>query len=484
MQPLFSTRAASFIVYIFPILLILPGFVEAQTTLAPEVQSFLSITDAAVALLHVRVIDGTGAPARPDQTLVIDHGTISALGNAAQSTVPPGVRQLDLKGYTVYPGLVGMHEHLFYPSGGMTYGEQAFSAPRLYLASGVTTMRTAGSLEPYADLNLKRLINQGVMPGPKMDATGPYIEGPGSFAIQMPSITSPEQARRLVDYWVAEGATSFKAYMNISHDSLGAAIDQVHKHGFKITGHLCSVGFTEAAELGIDDLEHGLLVDTEFDPAKKLNVCPGGGRNLTAVETLNLQAPEAQRMIHTLVSHHVAITSTLAVFEAFIPGRPPLEERILQAMSPEAARHYLLAKEKASEGPNPARFVAPLKKEMDFERAFVAAGGLLIAGCDPTGNGGALPGFGDQRNLELLVEAGFKPEEAVRIYTLNGAQYLGQADRIGSVATGKTADLVVVQGDPSTRIADVENVKYVFKEGRGYDSAKLIDSVRGSVGIE
>ena len=377
-----------------------------------------------------------------------------------------------------------MHEHLFYPSGpGLPiYNEQAFSAPRLYLASGVTTMRTAGSLEPYTDINLKHLIESGKMIGPKMDATGPYIEGPGSFSMQMPSVNSPEQARRLVDYWAAEGATSFKAYMNISHDSLGAAIEQVHRHGLKITGHLCSVGFTEAAELGIDDLEHGLLVDTEFVAGKKRDACPGGREGMASIEALDLKGPEAQRMIHTLVDHHVAITSTLSVFEAFIPGRPTLEQRMLDTMSPEAARSYLLSKEEASAEPK-SSMSSGLKKEMDFEREFVAAGGLLIAGCDPTGNGGALPGFGDQRNLELLVEAGFKPEEAIRIYTANGALYRGQADRIGSVAVGKVADLVVVEGDPYARIADVEKVKYVFKDGVGYDSAKLIDSVRGSLGV-
>ena len=457
---------------------------SAQSRLIPGVQPFVSFNDPIVALEHVRVIDGTGAAARDDQTIVIDHGMITAVGSGAATQAPTSVRILDLKGYTAYPGLVGMHEHLFYPSGGgiPMYNEQAFSAPRLYLASGVTTMRTAGSLEPYTDINVKKLIDSGGVPGPKMDATGPYIQGPGGFSIQMIAITSPEQARRLVDYWVAEGATSFKAYMNISHDALGAAIQAVHQHGLKITGHLCSVGFTEAAELGIDDLEHGLLVDTEFTPGKQRDACPDFKESSASIEKLDLKGPEAQRMIHTLVEHKVAVTSTLAVFEASIPGRPPLEQRTLDAMSPEARTSYLTAKERASEIPN-ARNFSWLKKEMDFEREFAAARGLLIAGCDPTGNGGALPGFGDQRNLELLVEAGFKPEEAIRIYSYNGARYLGQADRIGSIAAGKQADLVVVQGDPSTRITDVENVRYVFKAGVAFDPAKLIDSVRDAVGI-
>ncbi len=450
----------------------------------PGTEPFVALRERSLALVHVRVIDGTGSAARENQTIVIANGKILAMGASGSTSIPADMRQLDLSGYTVYPGLVGMHEHLFYPSGGGVpiYGEQAFSAPRLYLASGVTTMRTAGSLEPYADINIKRLIDSGKMPGPKMDVTGPYIEGPGSFSVQMPSINSPDQARRTVDFWAGEGATSFKAYMNISHDALGAAITEAHRHGLKITGHLCSVGFTEAAELGIDNLEHGLAADTEFTPGKQRDVCPNGQQAMASVMSLDLKSPPAQRMIHALVEHHVAVTSTLAVFEAFLPGRPPLEQRTLDTMSPEAASSYLTAKELAAEHPS-ARSDQWLKKEMEFEREFAAAGGLLMAGCDPTGNGGALPGFGDQRNLELLVEAGFKPEEAIRIYTLNGAQYLGQADRIGSLAPGKQADLVVVQGNPSAQIADCERVKYVFKEGVAYDPAKLIDSVRGSLGM-
>ncbi len=456
----------------------------AQSRLTPGIQPFESFQDRVIALQHVRVIDGTGAPARTDETIVIDNGKITAVGSATSVQLPTDMRTMDLTGYTVFPGLVGMHEHLFYPSGGgiPLYNEQAFSAPRLYLAAGVTSMRTAGSLEPYTDLNVKKEIDTQKMPGPKIDATGPYIQGPGGFSIQMPVLTSPEAASRLVNYWVAEGATSFKAYMNISHDALAEAIRTVHGHKLKITGHLCSVGFSEAAELGIDNLEHGLLVDTEFTPGKERNVCPSQRQTMETIAKLDLKSAEVQKMIHVLVDRHVAITSTLAVFEAGIPGRPALEERTLDAMSPGAAESYLEAKERTSAYPNSTRDQY-LKKEMDFERAFVAAGGLLMAGCDPTGNGGTLPGFGDQRNLELLVEAGFTPEEAIRIYTLNGATYEGMAGRIGTVASGKQADLVVVEGNPAEHIKDVEKVKYVFKDGVAYDPAKLINSVRGSVGI-
>jgi hypothetical protein len=373
-----------------------------------------------------------------------------------------------------------MHEHLFYPSGGgiPLYNEQAFSFPRLYLASGVTTARTAGSLEPYTDLNVKQLVDGGRMPGPKLFITGPYLEGAGSIAgPQMHELSGPEDAVRTVEYWVAEGATSFKAYMNITRAELKAAIDAAHRHGIKVTGHLCSIGFREAAAIGIDNLEHGLLVDTEFHPGKQPDVCPPQGVTRGELARLDIGGAPVRDMIADLVKHNVAITSTLAVFEAFDGSRPPLEQRLLDALSPEAAASYLGSRARSQAG----SFLPMLKKELEFEYAFVKAGGLLISGADPTGNGGALAGFADQRNIELLVEGGFTPVEAIRIATANGAGYLGELDHIGTVATGKQADLVVIDGNPAARIADIRKVRLVFKDGAGYDPVKLLDSIRGAV---
>jgi imidazolonepropionase-like amidohydrolase len=456
----------------------------AQSRFLPGTKPFVAVDAPVIALEHVRVIDGTGAPALENQTIVIDHGKIAAIGPAASTAVPAGAQALDLSGHTVIPGLVGMHEHLFYPSGGgiPMYTEQAFSFPRLYLACGVTTARTAGSLEPYTDLNLKRLIDDGRMPGPKMHITGPYLEGKGSIAgPQMHELTGPDDAVRTVDYWASEGVTSFKAYMNITRAELQAAVDEAHKHGIKVTGHLCSVGFREAAAIGIDNLEHGLLVDTEFHPGKQPDVCPPQGVTRGEIARLDLTSAPVKEMIADLVAHHVAITSTLSVFEAFDASRPPLEQRFLDAVSSQAAVSYLSARARARGGEDSPNVLA-LKKELAFEYAFAKAGGLLMFGADPTGNGGALAGFADQRNLELLVEGGFTPLEAIRIATYNGAQYLGELDRIGSVAPGKQADLVVIEGNPAVRIADVQKVKWVFKDGVGYDPGKLLNSIRGEAG--
>jgi imidazolonepropionase-like amidohydrolase len=447
--------------------------------------------DAPVLVLdHVRIIDGTGAAPQEDMRIVIAGGKIAALQDAkSHGDYPANTKMLDLTGKTVIPGLVGMHEHLFYPlpdrpaDGLGLYAEAADSAPRLYLAGGVTTARTGGSLEPYTDLELKRAIEAGKIPGPKLDITGPYLEGKGTFAIQMHQLSDSDDAARMVDYWAAEGVTSFKAYNYLTAEELKAAIDHAHAHGLKITGHLCSIGFRQAAALGIDNLEHGLMVDTEFFPGKTPDVCPGFRENLNyIVKGLDVESSAVREMIADLVTHHVAITSTLAVAETFAANRPPMEREsaALKVMNVEAAKEYLTVRSTIAEQKTGEIL---LHKEMQFEREFVAAGGLLMAGCDPTSYGGVVPGFGDQRNLELLVEAGFTPIEAIRIGTLNGAKYMGKDREIGSIAQGKAADMVVLGGNPADKIENVEKVEMVFKDGVGYDSAALIQSVIGTVGI-
>jgi imidazolonepropionase-like amidohydrolase len=462
-----------------------PTPAQLNRQLSPEVQQYVRVSSPVVALTHLRVIDGTGETPKDDQTVLVSSGKIQWVGDASAANVPSAAQVLDLHGYTVIPGLVGMHDHMFYPSGRVPiYNEMAFSFPKLYLAAGVTTIRTTGALEPYTDLELKQLIDTGKAVGPEMFVTGPYLEGPGAFTPQMHILKDADDARRTVNYWADEGVTSFKAYMHITHDELAAAVDAAHKRGLKVTGHLCSIGFREAAEIGIDDLEHGLFVDTEFVPGKTQDTCPSQTETRQVMATLDLTGAPVQTMIHELVDRHVAITSTLPVFEPSVPNRPPLDRRVLDAMLPEAQVDYLANRVRSSS--NPALIASGatvFKKEMDFERMFVKAGGTLLAGEDPTGGGGILAGFGDQRELELLVEAGFTPLEALRIYSYNGAQFLGQADRLGTIAPGKVADLVVIHGDPSKNIADIEKVEIVFKDGIGYDSAKLMDAVRGSVGL-
>lgn len=460
------------------------------------VQPFVKVDAPVVALLHVRVIDGTGAPARANQTLLIEHGRIAAVG-ADGLPIPADAKRIDLSGHTVFPGLVGMHDHLFYiarPNPGVQDGklhtdppmilpEMTYSAPRLYLAMGVTTLRTTGSVEPYTDLNLKHAIDQGELPGPHLDVTGPYLEGPGSLFIQMHPIRDPADAKETVAFWAKQGVTSFKAYMNLSRAELKAAVDEAHRLGLKITGHLCAVTYREAAAAGIDDLEHGFFVNTEHDPGKAPDKCTDSdGRD--TLHAMDPQGSDAKSLIRDLVAHHVAVTSTLPVFEQGVPHHAPLRPQAMAMLSLQAKHDYLLLRERTDALPpgEAQKRSLTFRHGMAMEREFVAAGGLLLAGPDPTGNGGIVPGFGDLREVELLVEEGFTPAQAIHIASWNGALYLGLQDRIGSIAAGKDADLVVVKGDPSQHIDDIEQVETVFKDGVGYDSHALLQSVQGRYG--
>jgi imidazolonepropionase-like amidohydrolase len=466
----------------------------AVAQMSPDVRDYVKLDSPVIAITHARVIDGTGTSARNDQTILIRKGKIESVGAV---DVPADARVIDATGRSVMPGLIDMHGHMFYTAGnvyradgslamgGITLNEMFYSYPRLYLAAGVTSVRTTGAIEPYTDLNLKKWIDRGMVPGPKMDVTSPYIEGEGTMFPQMHEVGSPADAQKMAAYWADEGVTSFKAYMNITRAELKAVIDEAHRRGLKVTGHLCSVTSREAAALGIDNLEHGpIAVDTEFVANKVPDKCPPFGDMLDAQAHVDVNAAAVQQITKDLIQHHVAVTSTLSVYELDIPSHLPLRKEVTSAMLPESLASYLAARKRANGDP---RWQMRLQKEMQWERAFVKSGGTLLAGSDPTGVGailgGDLAGYGMQRELELLVEAGFTPLETIHIATQGNAEFLGHGDQIGTISPGKQADLVVVAGDPSTNIEDIEKVETVFKDGVAYDPAKLAESVRGMVGL-
>ena len=467
----------------------LPSLATADTA-APvsPLQQYIAIDAPSFALTHVTVIDGTGAPARAEQTIVVASGKIVSVGPSAHAKIPKDAKVFDRSGTTVMPGIVGMHDHLFM-MGTAAYRPLALTEPepvqsvRLYLASGVTTIRTTGSVDPAADLNIKRLIEEGKEPGPKVFVTGPYLEGAGTPFLDMLPLRGPDDARASVEYWASQGATSFKAYMHITRDELAAATTAAHAKGLKVTGHLCTIGFHDAAALGIDNVEHGFLFDSDFLPSRKTDECPDGATFDKAFAALDVNGPQVKAAFDDLIAHHVAVTSTLAVFEGFY--REDIPARVLELLSPEAREIALAAKMGLGGKRKEVRELlrAAVKKDFEMERAFVKAGGTLLAGADPTGTGDTLAGLADLRGIELLVDVGFTPVEAIHIATQNGAVFLGEDARTGTIATGKQADLVVVRGAPATTISDIEKIELVFKDGVGYDPSKLIDTVRGKVGM-
>ncbi|HSR41234.1 MAG TPA: amidohydrolase family protein, partial [Longimicrobiales bacterium] len=449
-----------------------PGSAPAQQDRPPSLQEFVAVEAPVVALTGVKVIDGTAAPARTDQTILLRGARIETVGPAGEVEIPEGAEVVELTGHTVIPGLVGLHNHSYYTGGNGRAAQLSFSGPRLYLASGVTTIRTTGARAPYEELNLKAEIESGQAIGPTIFTTGPYLTGERGSRT-MTRLDGPEQARRVVRYWAEEGVSWFKAYTWISRAELGAAIEEAHAHGVQVTAHLCSVGYREAVALGIDNLEHGLFANSEYDPDKEPDQCPSGFRNGYA--DLDVSSPEVQATFREMIDAGVPMTSTQVVYEISVPGRPPIDERVFEVLAPEiAAEVREIAEAIRGADPESGMGIDPdvFRKAQEYEYAFVQAGGLLAAGVDPTGYGAAPPGLGDQRNYELFLETGFTPVEAVQIMSANGAKVLGIDTDVGTVTPGMIADLVVLRGDPEAD-GHVRDVRIVFKEGVGWDAPAL-----------
>ena len=431
----------------------------AQTPTARDDAMPLLRDVSRVALRNVRIIDGTGAPARQNQTLIIDHDRIRALGGVTKVVIPEGTQTLDLGGRTVLPGFVMLHEHMFYASANDNTHPQPFTSPRLFLAFGLTTIRTAGTDHPYVELNLKRSVDAGQVPGPEMHLTSPFMNGDGSGFLGEKVVRDAEDARRAVRYWAAEGFTSFKAYQLISKDALAAIIDEAHRLGFPVTAHLRSVTCREAVELGIDNLEHA------FGPCTRLTEDNLG---------TDPDGPRAQDFIRLLIARKVVLTFTP------VTRNLALSRAQVELLHPERRERYQREQRTAetSAPPNPiAQFAGRLTL------AFARAGGRIVLGSDPNSVGeGRIPGLAAHDTIKQVVRIGFSPLETIRMATLAGATFLGIQDRTGSITVGKEADLQVVRGAPDQDIGDIDNVEIVFANGVAYDPALLLSRVKGLVG--
>ncbi len=242
--------------------------------------------------------------------------------------------------------------------------------------------------------------------------------------------------------------------------------------------------------MGIDNLEHGPFVapDGDLDRQRANGMCQsptGEGQGAIAsdiVPNVAVNAPQVRHVIATLVSHHVPITSTLAVVEGGSDLDLNRNPHLHAVFAPEAWALVVAAQRQESSGASGRLDHAMLQKEMAFERAFVAAGGILLAGCDPTGDGHTVAGLGDQRNIELLIQAGFALPQVIRFATLNGAMFEARAKDIGSITVGKRADLVLLDGDLTHDVTVIERPQIVFKAGIGYDSEAIYSSLAGHVG--
>jgi len=456
--------------------------VAAAQTFSAQVSPFIRFPAGSIALTDAKVIDGTGKPAREHQTVILQNDRIVATGNQKDITIPPNATVIPCTGKTIVPGLVMLHEHLYYTSpleAFFNITEMPFSFPRLYLAAGVTTLRTGGSIEPQTDLNMKRLIEEGKLTGPDMDVTAPYIERKGFDIPALNVIKDSAEAASSVSFWSAKGCTSFKMYMHATVGDLVAVVREAHQRGLKVTGHIGTITYREAAAAGIDNLEHGFMASSDFVKDKKPGELdyPAARKALIA---LDKNSPQMKDLIQFLIDKKVALTSTLPVFEPYT-GRENVhgggEDALLTEIKEKLASQWKQMQNKDSVS------AGLFKKELAWEKQFFDAGGLLVAGTDPTGAGRTIAGYSNYRQIELLVEAGFTPLQAIQICTMNGASYLGRTKDIGSVEKGKKADLVLVNGDIEKDIQQIRKTEIVFKNGVGFDSKKMFESVKGKVGL-
>lgn len=419
-------------------------FLAVLMAIAPQSRDAKAVieTPAIVALTHVNVIDGTGAPARADQTVIIENGRIRDVGDKV--AIPDGAKVFDLTGHSVLPGLVSLHDHIM---------NQVNSAPELYLSFGVTTLRTAGSAEPYADLELKNRIDRGRVAGPELFVTGPFLGH--NDRMGMKQVRDAEDGRNDVKYWAGQGVTSIKVYRGITPPLMRAIVDEAHKHNLPVLGHIESTSCAEAAAIGLDSIEHAF----------------GSCRPEVKDEA------SAAALIKTVVAQSTSMTVTP------VDLTPPTAEE-LEAWHPGQKAEYERRVAAKTLGPGRVSSGDEQRGKPGLEVAFVRAGGRLALGadCTPT-NVTRTPGFANIKALKMLYsDRGFSQLEAIRIATLNGASILKIDDRTGSIAKGKEADLLVVKGDPSVHMGDLDHITMVFSNGVAFDPHRLREVVRGMYG--
>ena len=443
----------------------------AQIQLSDYVKSYLAFEDRKFALIEVKLIDGTGNQSKAGQTILINNGIIEEVGPSTSIVIPNGYERIALNGMTVIPGIIGTHNHMRLPQGAML-----FTSPRLYLASGVTAIQTCGTGNPNEELALGKAISEGSEVGPRIINSSPYFTGPDGKS-NFVRFTSEKVVRDTIAYWADQGVKWFKVYRHTRPEDLKVIVEEAHKHDAKVTGHFCATTFEEAAFIGVDAIEHGFIHSFDHAEDHETGVCSGSRSFRSA---LDIDSKEVERIHEILIKEEVALSTTPSILEAQVMSRAYADERTLNAMAPFHVEAYESRRKRMDEKSDDWYFKPEwLTKSLQYDLLFYQRGGLLTAGPDPGLHN--LPGYGDQRNYQLFVEAGFQPEEAVQVMTSNGAQLLGLPN-VGTIKTGKQADLVILNGDLTTDPSAIENVSYVVKDGWVYDPEKLVTDVQGHVG--
>ena len=423
--------------------------------------AFVIYDQPEIVLQNARVVDVAKGIVLEGYSVLLSNGKIISIEKTGKLPVPATAKIIDLTGKTILPGLVMLHEHMNYNTGAAVWQFQPVSFPKLFLAAGVTTLRTAGAENPMYDLNLKRQIDKGVLVGPRIFVTGPMFNDVSGGFLGDFIISTYEEGRKATGFWAEKGCTSFKVYSDISREALRGVIDEAHARGLIVTGHLGRMSCTEAANLGIDNIEHSF-----GSCSSDLNL------SWDTTWSIKPEQQEAKELIRLLIAKNIVLTIT------------PFSDSDFR--NPEQLDYLSTDERKRVEGylKDPPPFMPKEindKQLRPLEKLFIKNGGRVVLGADAA-DCGLLPGFQDHNAMVSMVKAGWTPLEVIKIATIDGAKFLKIEKELGSIDVGKIADLLIVSGKPDQNIYDIKKVAIVFRNGIGYDSKALRERVKGLVG--
>jgi imidazolonepropionase-like amidohydrolase len=411
-----------------------------------------------MALVGGTLIDGTGGDPVVDSAIVIDRGRIVAAGPRSKIKIPKNAVVVDAHGKTILPGLWDMHAHF----------EQVEWGP-IYLAAGVTTVRDCGNEFEFITA-VRDAIAAGRGLGPRILAAG-IVDGSGPLALGVQRVDTPEQAKMWVDRYHDAGFQQMKIYSSVKLEEVKAVADEAHRLGMTVTGHVPEgLDAYQVIEAGQDQINHiSYIADIMHAPLPK-----NADRvaRFTSVADIDFNSPDAQKALAFLKAHKTVVDPTLALFEFFTANtsKPPASfEPGVEKVAPE------LQQQLADVGP-PSPFSEGFAKVFDKEVAIVGAlhraGISVVAGTDQT-----VPGHSLHREIELYVQAGFTPMEAIQAATIVPARVMGFDKELGTVEPGKRADLAILDGNPLESIHNIRTVEYVISGGTMYNCAELWKSV-------
>jgi imidazolonepropionase-like amidohydrolase len=426
------------------------------------------------AIVGARLIDGTGAPARDGCTVLLRGDRIAAVGPSVR--IPEGAEVVDAEGKALLPGMFDTHGHCFTVDG----KDQYESYPLLFLAGGVTTTFSPGEMDAEAAFALRDRLQRGEQVGARLLSAGPYFEKGDSDLPWLKGYADQAEALQWLERYGSR-MDGLKLMQQITEEEAAAIIADAHERGIKVTGHLGSVTAKRAIELGIDRLEHGITAMSEFSPWE-IKGFAAWSEKFQKLAELDLDSAPVQELIDLIVSKRVALSATTASFELYAPGYEPVTPDWDKYLAPELQRTQKALLLRLSQTP-PARgqpFADGIKKQLEFLKRVHDRGGIVVTGTDPGGKL-LIPGFGLHRELKLLVDGGFTPVAAIRAATGHAAWALGVDRDLGTVEAGKIADVVLVDGDPSSDIRAVGNTVAVWKAGARFDPRELRKQAEGKI---